>query len=309
MYKMTGDTSYLFDFEQRFKSIISQRDDKTGIRDVIRKRVTLGWSSNKYSKGKNHAWIVHSGMVLYPVVEFMALIENRPKLEREFSGFVNDYYEEVVRMTMDFEEDWNPKVGFYNYRYKPGQILPYNQALALGRVFVILQTLARQRGDSRAVVFKKRAVQMAQYFQNNLRKVGHRFEWNYGINEPRPEDSSHAGIDVDFVVLAAKYRIVFTQNDVVRMYNSYVHMARPQGLTEYVNGAGRINWLESLSCGRMLEVAKVRKFPYFHCKQVFERYLSNRSLESIPYNIGNNFIMGYIMLLKWSRVYEKEQKL
>ena len=84
MYEASGDVVYLERAVGRFEEIIKIRDDKKGVKDEIRGRILPAWCSTKYTGGKEYAWIVHAGMITYPIARFAYLILRDSELKEHY---------------------------------------------------------------------------------------------------------------------------------------------------------------------------------------------------------------------------------
>ena len=75
MYRATGDAKYLEMLAFVGKTIMDNRNDRHGVKDEIRNRIMKAWATDyiKYAGGKMHAWLVHSGMITYPLASFVRI--------------------------------------------------------------------------------------------------------------------------------------------------------------------------------------------------------------------------------------------
>lgn len=127
MYEATGDVSYLDKFVKRADAVLDCRDERKGITDDIRSRVVPAWSSTKYSKGKRYCWIVHAGMITYPIARFVMVARAEPALGTSYLDKAFKYLKLIEETCAAFDEEWrngpNAGEGYYFGRYL-GKHLP-----------------------------------------------------------------------------------------------------------------------------------------------------------------------------------------
>ncbi|HDY90363.1 MAG TPA: hypothetical protein ENH82_19870, partial [bacterium] len=140
-YEATGDTLFLSRLCKHAQNIFLIRDDFTGIKDEFRSRVVPAWSSTQYTEDKNYAWIVHTGMVTFPLARFVYLVRRDNTLSEQFgerADLILARVEETVKCFDDcFIRGPEPNEGHYEGIYF-GHELPLNQQNALGRTLVAL---------------------------------------------------------------------------------------------------------------------------------------------------------------------------
>jgi hypothetical protein len=74
MYRVTGDTKYLDAMRKYAKSVIALRDDKRGNKLWTGEPSTV-WSTSRYNRRGRTAFGVHTGIIIYPVLDFLILAE------------------------------------------------------------------------------------------------------------------------------------------------------------------------------------------------------------------------------------------
>lgn len=169
MYEASGDAAYLEKAMGRFDVVLKIRDDKREVTDEIRGRIVPAWTSAGYTGGKQYSWIVHAGMVTYPIARCAYLIRRDPKLQERHGTRADGYVEAVEETVHAFEEAWREnegkKEGWYHGDYiKRG--LPFNQQNALGRTLVALW-LSTGNEEYRA-----KAEKLANFLKNRLKDKG-----------------------------------------------------------------------------------------------------------------------------------------
>lgn len=262
MYETTRSRKYREKFNILADALLKRTDARRDLPDYKgRKRV--GWGAVKYSNaGERAVWLVHTGMITYPLVRF-AMIAGRAPI---IGGFANDAksLQELAEAALhEFNGQWRydpvTQSGHYVYeddephgdRFDSETPVPFNQQLAAGRSFIILWKLT---GDSS---YRQKAEGLARHFKEHLRvdSTG-AYEWDYwygkGLSHDRSrEDISHGAIDVDFVVQAAQESIVFTRGDLASFSSAFfreIGVSRG-GMLRDDNVAGRWLGLAEVECG------------------------------------------------------------
>lgn len=212
------------------------------------------------TRGRDVAYIVHDGMITYPIALWLEIVMNDAHLTRQYQAKIQQY---INTMAHDFLKKWDRfwvdtpgGGGAYVFSNDstlefPGAVLPHNQYLALGRTFAVMQRIDGVVGRE---AYRARAQKMATYFISCLRRSKNGWEWHYW--DPRPsdrapsswaEDFSHAAIDIQFALEAYKSGLAFTREDLRRFAASYVEIMWNQSQTEptisrYVDGSGQGNF-------------------------------------------------------------------
>lgn len=219
-YKATDARRYLSLLTKRFDQLLALRDDRLGKADAFAGKPLAGWGSEKYSAGKWHVWIAHTGMIL------------------QGPAAVSFRLPELHQCLADTDAYWHdgPRAG-EGYFTDPhlGKLLPLNQQNALGSTLVSLQP--------------ERAAKLARFFKNRLRQPERdRYDWGYwpkeNDNEPgRSEDISHAGLNIAFAVRCFEAGLVFDKADLLAFANTWLRTVRRDDQTwaETVGGTGKAN--------------------------------------------------------------------
>lgn len=208
-------------------------------------------------------YVVHEGMLTYPVALWAETVLGDEELKRIYGAKAKMYLHFLARHLLDkWEGRWQEfPDGTGAYRFTddpterfPGYLLPHNQYLALGRTWLVLQSISDFPYRERC---RDKAVKMARYFRKHLRERDGCFVWNYW--DPAPgedvrryvEDTSHGSIDVGFAVEACRRGVVFTDADLIRLARTYTGVMWNGSLTESrvagrVDGTGeeRVYWWE-----------------------------------------------------------------
>lgn len=106
MFEGTGNINYLNAVMDRINEVLKIRDDTRKIQDAVRGRVLPAWSSTKYTGGKPYAWIVHAGMITYPIARCAYLIRRDPKLRKQYGTTADEYIAAVEETVRAFRYAW-----------------------------------------------------------------------------------------------------------------------------------------------------------------------------------------------------------
>jgi hypothetical protein len=245
MYEASGDVEYLEKVMGRFDEIIKIRDDKKMVKDEIRGRILPAWCSTKYTGGKEYAWIVHAGMITYPITRFAYLILRDSELKEHYGEKARGYVAAIEETVHAFDDAWredrSKNEGWYYGDYLE-KGLPLNQQNALGRTLAALW-LATGKEQ-----YRERAEKLANFFNNCLKRIDNRYVWSYWPYGGSAEDISHAAINVDFAFTCYRANILFAKRDMIRFANTLKACIREEGFAGKVDGSGDLRY--SIQMGR-----------------------------------------------------------
>ncbi|HIE13845.1 TPA: hypothetical protein EYP70_01085 [Candidatus Bathyarchaeota archaeon] len=176
-------------------------------------------------------YIVHQGMILYPVGLFMESVTKNKSLKREYYSKVRDYMNlienviipKVERYWVDITED----SGAYRFTERsserfPNRILPHNQYLAMARAFLVLNEVSSKK------FFMNKALKMGRYFKENLHLQDDAYVWHYWdyYEEGRfhhgfVEDTGHGSIDVGFAIECCRRGVLFDDFEMGRFCRTF----------------------------------------------------------------------------------------
>lgn len=264
MFRASRDTHYLDVVYQYILNMLKNRDDVLCLEDQIRGKILPAWSSDHYTQGKNYCWIVHNGMITYPIMVWAGAVKSDTGLHERYLDKAN-YLILKVKETVDaFNPDWrqdgDPNEGYFFGAFydKP---LPLNQQNALGRTMILLGEYSQESH------YTQKAKQLAQFFLNRVNLIDDRYVWDYwpGVTDVsahesplgflRPEllsetieDISHGAIDVDFAYVAHAHSLVFSDTDMERFVATFMHCMNPDGFYKFINATGGLG--DSVQMGR-----------------------------------------------------------
>ena len=262
-YEATEDTLFLSRLCEHAQNIFLIRDDFRGIKDEIRGRLMHAWSSTQYTNGKNYAWIVHAGMVTFPLARFVYLVHRDETLSEQFGAradFILARIEETVKCFDDsFRHGPEEEEGHYVGDYFDHE-LPLNQQNALGRTLV---TLWLATGD---MSYRVKASALAKYFKNRLWYNGRKmaYSWAYSPgNDGSGEDTddiSHAAINADFAFQCYRAGIVFTRKEMRKFAGTVTRIfASGDSVSVLIDGYGGVKPSFTFQAGRWLHLAYVEQ--------------------------------------------------
>ncbi|MCA9427663.1 MAG: hypothetical protein KC994_21465, partial [Candidatus Omnitrophica bacterium] len=143
-YHATGDPYYLRENLRCIRAVLDYRDDQRGA-TLYNGAIAPVWGTDIYSGGTGRRYYTgHSGMVTFPMLEFLLLVQN----ETDLLADLGDEYDEILNLvheTLDYHSrDWNegpePDEGhFFNHpdsEYRSqyqNQPQPANLQCAMGR--------------------------------------------------------------------------------------------------------------------------------------------------------------------------------
>lgn len=256
MYRATRERDFLRRLVDHFDRVLRNRDDVRGVADVYAGKPLAGWGSERYTNGKWHVWIVHTGMITLAPAEFVRLVRSDRWLQKEFGAKAQEYRERIEECIRDAEPYWrNGPAGDEGYYHSPylDEVLPLNQQNAIG---CVLLEMWRATGN---IQYLDKASRLARFFRNRLRTDDPRlYDWSYypklHQDGKGSEDISHASLNVEFAARCVADGIVFNRKDAIRFANTWLLKVRRADGTwagevsgrgdgrEYMPGAGGI-WL------------------------------------------------------------------
>jgi hypothetical protein len=180
-------------------------------------------------------YTVHQGMIAYPVAQFIAAAKSNPALQARFGQEAEAFLAFINKNLFEKNEaewlDLGDMGGAYRFQPKvtdrfPNRVMPHNQFAALARAWLVLKDVPGAHP-----LMAQRAEAMVRYFRRHLElEAGknawrwHYWDWTeYGVpGHSGFEDTSHAAINVSLAVVAARRGVLFTDEDMVRLANTWL---------------------------------------------------------------------------------------
>jgi hypothetical protein len=283
MYLVTNDFFYLNKFVDHTNKIIQNSDIYLQRKD-FKDRIRYGWSSNKYSiDNVYNVHMVHTGMITFPILLFSYIVKKDNLTD--YLPFIFNYIEFCEKCIREFDSQYTydpiNSQGYYYFNSDEPiktnifNMMPCNSVAALTRSIFLLYLLTDN------IEFYLKTISIAKFFKNLvfIEEDG-KYVWGYRplyIFNRTPEDYSHGSIEVSFVDLLFSYNIVFEENDIRLLINTFLSMRKENNIAFYVNGVDKkkdfsINHILKTSC--LLDLSKYSFEVYYF---VFNYLMSNKN--------------------------------
>jgi len=309
MYRATGDREYLDRLAAHADDALAQRDDARGVADY-RAVSTACWRNTSY-QDQPYCYVVHSGMIAYPIAELVRLIQARPEIADLTTYDGTTYADKAATLLAAVEEvvaahddQFVPAGAGGDYIFRAdasflgyaGQAMPLNQQNAMGRLLLALWAIT---GNT---AYEDKARRLAVKFRSTLTTGGNgEYLWNYwgGAYAAPGEDISHAAINVGFAVQAAESGIELGAADVEAMSRTFVlHVYIDDAtLSDYVGGGDVNGSSYKPQAGRWLVLSRRRATVYQVVRNYYESAMD-------PAGVGSGSV-----LLGWAYLAEYEPPL
>lgn len=229
MYRNTREARYLEANGRCIDAVLAVRDDKKGTQ-LFTGEIAPAWSSDKYAKRGRAVFGVHTGVIVYPILDWLLLVKEKPDLLSPDSERYAAIRTEALQALAWHDKQWRNGPGDDEGHYImmnqeedcEGKIKPGNRLSALGRA---LWAAWKLTGDE---AHKERALRLGRYIKRRL-AIGPdgAYYWPYWLPETPPEnpvnpktirgeDASHGQLTAAFPLLLAEDGAVFDEEDVKR---------------------------------------------------------------------------------------------
>jgi len=295
VYNATYDRFFLDRLSVMVDDILATRDDKKGVEspgDTV-----AGWSCNAFTGGENHIWIIHSALILEPIIDYLLILKGDDRLFEEFKDRFNKILAEVEKSVEIFDSDYvklNEKgEGYYvddylKKSYNDKGNLPFNHQNAMGKVLIKLWYLTGKEK------YLNRAKELAKFFKRHLVLAQNKsYVWEYRVPVERslaeyPEEEktpkvfkkaaanvSVAALDIGFVVLCFKTGIVFNSEDINRFINTFGNFYKGYGhVSSNIDGSGTIHMIDNhIQLGRWLDLAEFNRQIWDSVENEYNAYI------------------------------------
>ena len=225
MYKATGKQYFLDEMLSQIDTVWSLRDDIAGTPDW-KGRLKAYWSKSQGDDENgvplgHHGYVVHSGMITYPIVKLVQHIYDTPALNNDpvLKAKADDYLVKVQEVVAAHNYRWKaedyrdvdirPDEGFYFWagndlavkESNRGWNVPHNQQLAMGSTLLALYEITQD------LDYKDKARRMGRIFWRDLSTSGSNYLWHYWwgsslVRDDRLEDFGHGMVDLEFMMEA-----------------------------------------------------------------------------------------------------------
>lgn len=229
MYRVTRDSKYLEANLRCIDAVLLARDDKQGL-VLWTGAIAPAWSSDKYAERGRAVFAVHTGMIVYPILDALLLLRDVPEVLAPDSERYQEIQRQAIETTAYHDRQWRDGPGEGEGHYVgvdqeyilEGKVLPGNRLSAMGRV---LWTAWKLTGDES---YRDRAIALGHYIKNRL-GVGSdgAYYWEYWLPEEpvtgtvereavNGEDTSHGQLTASFPFMLAPDGEVFDEADMRR---------------------------------------------------------------------------------------------
>ena len=245
MYQATGDAHYLHPVWRYAQTAMEMRDDRRGLSDSDGRSLAV-WGSSKYVVGQRRHFLVHSALILEPMLELLLALRGELPMRQDPTDFAAQPsgLEEVSWAPREEQEtllrDCLETIDVYENRYRPGldesegflledmsewEPQPFNAQNILGYDMQLAYLLSGRE------LYHDRARAVMRFFANRLRTTeqdGYIWEyvaWPISPDRPIPldqyrvqkcEEISHGFITIEAIPKMARLGVVFDRTDIER---------------------------------------------------------------------------------------------
>ena len=226
------DSSLLEDFESVFDLLKT-----SGSWDELRGVNRIGWSSSRYFGGQQIVSSTHAALIVAPILTWCHDVQ---RSEARLSAVGKDKINQLVSLSeavlLEFDSDLrtgSSGSSFYVLGFESEEkVLPYNCQSSLGKAFLLLWLCT---GEQRGL---DRTTSIATFVRLGMTEVGGRISWPYAPYwSDGFDDVAHAGSTVDYVVLAFREGIAFSDQDIVGILSTYFHIAQGNSYSDRTDGS------------------------------------------------------------------------
>lgn len=230
MARTTGARRYLEANLKCSLAALAARDDAKELK-LWTDELAPVWGAGKYSKRGRAAYAVHTGMIVYPMLDFLLLAREDADFRSNYQAELESIQQSALESLAFHDRQWRDGPGEGEGHYRAlnqeegfdGKILPGNRLSAMGRALWCGYKLTGQ------AVYRDRALGIATYIKNRLTLAPDgAYYWPYQlpeepVKEPAPkesvsgEDVSHGSLTMCLPILLAHEGLVFTDEDMQRL--------------------------------------------------------------------------------------------
>lgn len=230
MYDATSDPWYMARLGEMCEAVMAVRDDLSGQLDDIGRSVP-GWGTGRYSEGKRRIFLVHSGLIVQPILEWALRANRVPGWSAEAEAKRAVLIDRCKQTLLWHDYQLEPKpfegeavyAGGYEEPERKFTWQPYNRQNLLARDFYLLWQLT---GDES---YKERSRNLYAFFKNRLELTpSGAYIWSYEPIKTKGagpvtacEDISHASYSLEAVVPACRDGFVFDATDLERFARTF----------------------------------------------------------------------------------------
>jgi hypothetical protein len=228
MARATRDPKYLAANLRIIRVALANRDDRTGLK-LFDGRVLPAWSSDGYRKGEQAMFLVHTGMIVHPMLDAAHLARTMPNVPEDVRKGLDEVVPELLKSLACHDDAWRDGPGEGEGHYimlneeqgSEGKPQPGNRLSAMGRALYAGYCVTKDEK------YLARTRALAHYIQHRLQVTpSGAYTWGYWLPiEPvtpstpppaPPEDTSHGSLTMSFPLMLAEDNVIFTPADMKR---------------------------------------------------------------------------------------------
>jgi hypothetical protein len=236
LHDQTGDPWYLGWLRRMSEGVIAARDDLSG-KETEEGRSLPGWGTTRYGEGKRRIYLVHSALIVNPVLEWAIRADRAPdwsKADEEKRQEIIERCKETL-LHHDYQLEPEPFKGemVYNSGHEEEERRyswqPFNRQNVVARDFYLLHKLTGEPD------YLERSRKLYTFFKTRLEPTpsgayvweyeAARFTWRIPVASC--DDISHGSFGLLPVLSACRDGFVFDAEDMgrfARTFTRYIHL-------------------------------------------------------------------------------------
>jgi hypothetical protein len=222
MYRGASQEKYLDANLRCIQAVMEARDDKVG-KKLWTGTIAPAWGCDKYAKRGRAVFAVHTGMIVYPMVDFLDLTRDLSQFDAHRSSILASATEALAFHDRQWRNGPGEGEGHYIALDQEdgldGKVLPGNRLSSMGRAHWVCWKVTGQTAH------RDRALGIARYIKNRLTpSPDGAYYWSYWLPENpvtapatresvEGEDTSHGGLTASLPILLSREEAVFGKED------------------------------------------------------------------------------------------------
>ena len=252
LYRTFGETVWLDKLAGQIDRVLEARSDVPPYESYDPRYVDgyEGWGQARYTQyaPEYTEWFSDDGLIISPIMAFVELVWQDPALHPAYKSRADEYLriveEEVIAK---WHANWEPHSGwtesdnsrfgenggYHLYEWSGWRNQPLNMFLSFTDALVTLSRLSTSpyytpQEQDFATFYAEQSEQMLRFFHEQLQHDAEAdaYTWKYGPNSAWPdlmEDVGHGFIDIQAALQGVRSGLSFTERDLARMANTFVH--------------------------------------------------------------------------------------
>ena len=277
LFKLSDDLTFVEELLYHSDYLLAHTDQATRKRDQYRKTIVPAWGTSHYSP-KRTTYVVHTGVVLRPLLELARLITQNPWLNCKYGSRVKPVIAFAKQAAaFAIQHDWRQHGPGRGYMILPhsfigedgaGNPLPYNMMMAMGQVFVELHRIDKSLG------YEKYVREMIAYWEHYFTiEDNDSLTWRYKPGG-RMEDASHGGLVGMFLLQAYRAGLGPARVRLSQLTRTFTrNLLQNDGqLISHIDGTGNRGVRWNQSCSTWIEFSPYNHRIYDACKALSKDY-------------------------------------